>query len=117
MQLTDQTVAAALLSCRSGAAGAGFVERRRGRICRRYYSSVAVSSFNRSSVNDEDEEQQAETALQVRVPGLECSHQHAGLYISCVRVLTLPNCTYRPAQSAISDSQIRDKVSRKAANA
>lgn len=63
MQLTDQTVAAALLSCRSGAAGAGFVERRRGRIGRRYYSPVSVSSFNRSAVDDKDEQQQTEAAL------------------------------------------------------
>jgi len=42
---------------------------------------VAVSSFNGSAVENEDEQQQTEATLQVGSLIPECSHQHAGLYI------------------------------------
>ena len=105
MQLTDQTVTAAGLSCRVCAGGAGVFERD-SIVCRRRDSTVAVSRLDRSAIDDEDEQQQTNAALQVGVLVVKCAHPH-------VRVLGLPNCTDRCAQRAISYPQICDHVSRK----
>ena len=77
MQLTDQTVAAAGLSCRSCTGRAGLFERR-SIICRWPDCPVPVSGLDRSAVEDEDEQQQTEAALKVGALVLECFHQHAG---------------------------------------
>ena len=81
MQLTDQTIAAAGLSCRSCSGGAGFVERD-GIVCRQHDSAVAVSRFDSRSVEDEDDQQQTKAALQVGGLVLKCS-QHAGYCRLC----------------------------------
>ena len=77
MQLTDETVAAAGLSCRSCAGGTGTFERNRI-VCRWRDCAVAVSRLDGRTVDDEDEQQQTEAALQVGALVLESSHQHAG---------------------------------------
>ena len=82
MQLTDQTVAAAGLTILSCAGGTGLFESD-GIVCRRHDSAVTVSRLYRSAVDDEDEQQQTNAALQARVLVLECAHQHAGLNQLC----------------------------------
>ena len=77
MQLTDETVAAAGLSCRSCPRGTGTFERDRI-VRRRRNSAVAVSRLDGSAVDNEDEQQQTEAALQVGALVLKSSHQHAG---------------------------------------
>lgn len=77
MQLTDQTVAAAGLSFRVCAGGAGLFERD-SVVCPRRDAAVAVSRLDGSAVDDEDEQQQTEAALQVCALVLKCLHQHAG---------------------------------------
>ena len=76
MQLTDQTVAAAGLSCRGCSGGAGFIERD-SIVCRQHDSAVPVSRFDSRSVKDEDDQQQTNAALQVGGLVLKSS-QHAG---------------------------------------
>ena len=100
MQLTDQTVTAAGLSCGSCAARTGMLERDSIVSCRRD-SAVPVGCLDRSAVEDEDEQQQTEATLQVGALVLECSHQHAGHCRLCVRVLRLPNCSGWHSQKAI----------------
>ena len=77
MQLADKTVAAAGLSCRVCAGAAGLFERDRI-ISRRRSSAMPVSRLNGSAVDDEDEEQQSEAALEVGALVLKCVRQHAG---------------------------------------
>lgn len=55
MQLTDQTVTAAGLCFRSGPCVAGLLERD-SILYRRRDSAVPVSGFDRSAVDDEDEQ-------------------------------------------------------------
>lgn len=76
MQLTDQTVAAASLSCWSGTSGAGLVKRS-GVAARRRYYAVTVSRLDCSAVENEEDQEQTKATLQVCVVALECFH-HAG---------------------------------------
>jgi len=77
MQLTDQTVAAAGPSCRVCAGGAGLFECD-SIVCRRHYSAVGMGRLDGGAVDDEDEQQQTEAALQISALVLKCSRQHAG---------------------------------------
>ena len=83
MQLTDQTVTAAGLSFRSCTGGTGLFERDGIVCCQRDSAAVPVSRLDRSAVDDKDEQQQTNAALQVGALVLECSHQHAGLNHLC----------------------------------
>ena len=52
-------------------------------VCRGCDSAVAVSRFDCSAVNDEDEQQQTEAALKVGSLVLKCVHRHAGPCCLC----------------------------------